>query len=231
MVDGHKPLASRRLRARHFLYELIEDTNTKKREPIKVLLKTSVEGLGSRGEVVEVSPQKARKELLLPGLAVYASPENLEKYSSLRVDMSQEDQPSSPFALSTAKLLSEMIIFVSMNKNVPWVIEPWHIRVAFRKAGVAVPEEAITLPPHPIAGPDFSLQDKEFAVIVKINNKEEAAVRCRINHYTHNPVDRLPSQGRYWELPSDPLFPEQAAMLEELNRMDKRRQPTEEEME
>lgn len=44
MVDGHKPLASRRLRARHFLYELIEDTNTKKREPIKVLLKTSVEG-------------------------------------------------------------------------------------------------------------------------------------------------------------------------------------------
>ena len=61
-------------------------------------------GLGSRGEVVEVAPHKARKELLLPGLAVYASPENLEKYSKLLVDPSLDDQPSSPFALSVRNL-------------------------------------------------------------------------------------------------------------------------------
>lgn len=50
--------------------------------------------------MVEVSPYKARKDLLLPGLAVYASPENLDKYSKLMMDESQDDQPSSPFALS-----------------------------------------------------------------------------------------------------------------------------------
>lgn len=56
--------------------------------------------LGSRGQVVKVSPYKARNHLLLPGLAVYASPENLEKYSIIIDDASQEDQPSSPFAIS-----------------------------------------------------------------------------------------------------------------------------------
>ena len=63
-----------------------------------------------------------------------------------------------------------MIMYVSMNKNQPWVIEPWHIRVAFRKAGVIVPEETIIMPPEPITGPDYDLQDKEFAVTIKVRN-------------------------------------------------------------
>lgn len=61
-----------------------------------------------------------------------------------------------------------MIIYLSMNKDNSWVIEPWHVRVAFRKAGVIVPEEALTLPPEPITGPDLALQGKEFAVKVKV---------------------------------------------------------------
>ncbi|MPC36439.1 39S ribosomal protein L9, mitochondrial-like isoform X2 [Portunus trituberculatus] len=219
LVKADKPLGSRKLKARHFLYDLVEDTNVRKKEPIRLILKTSVEGLGSRGEVVEVSPYKARKDLLLPGLAVYASPENLDKYSKLMVDTSQDDQPSSPFALSTAKLLSEMIINVSMNKTNPWVMEPWHVKVAFRKVGAMVPEEAITMPPHPIAGPDMALQGKAFVVKIKINNKEEAAVWCRVNHYPTDPLDRSSFQSHYWELLPDPIFPEQAALLEELFAM------------
>lgn len=65
-------------------------------------------------------------------------------------------------------MLSEMVIYLHMNKDSPWVLEPWHVRVAFRKASVMVPEEAITLPPHTIAGPDPALQGKEFAVMVKV---------------------------------------------------------------
>lgn len=44
LVDAHKELRSRKLKSRHFLYDLVEDTNSRKKEPIKVLLKTSVEG-------------------------------------------------------------------------------------------------------------------------------------------------------------------------------------------
>lgn len=56
-------------------------------------------GLGSRGQVVEVKANQARNHLLLQDLAVYASPENLEKYASIMQEPSTEDQPSSPFAL------------------------------------------------------------------------------------------------------------------------------------
>lgn len=59
-------------------------------------------GLGSRGQVVEVKPNRARNHLLLQDLAVYASPENLEKYASIMQDPSSEDQPSSPFALKVS---------------------------------------------------------------------------------------------------------------------------------
>lgn len=213
---SHKPVGDKKLKARHFLYDLVEDTNVRKKDPIKLILKTSVEGLGSRGEVVEVSPYKARKDLLLPGLAVYASPENLDKYSRLMVDTSQDDQPSSPYALSTAKLLSEMIINVRMNKKNPWVMEPWHVKVALRKVGAMVPEETITMPPHPIAGPDMALQGKAFVVKIKINNKEEANVWCRVSHYPTDSLDLSTFQSHYWEQPPDPVFPEQAALLEEL---------------
>lgn len=72
-------------------------------------------------------------------------------------------------SLQTAKLLSEMIIYLSMSMDNPWVIEPWHVRVGFRKAGIIVPEETLTMPPHPIAGPDLSIQGKEFAVTIKVS--------------------------------------------------------------
>lgn len=70
--------------------------------------------------------------------------------------------------LQTAKMLSLRVISVSMNLHNSWTLEPWHVRVAFRRAGIIVPEDALTLPPHPISGPDLSLQGKEFAVKVKV---------------------------------------------------------------
>ncbi|XP_069940991.1 large ribosomal subunit protein bL9m isoform X5 [Cherax quadricarinatus] len=152
LVKAHKALGSRKLKNRHFIYELVEDTNCKKRKPVKVILMTSVDGLGSKGKVVEMSPFKARNQLLLQGLAVYASPENLEKYSKLLTEASkEEDQPSSEFAR-------------------------------------------------------------------KINNKEEAPVRCRIHHFATNPRERIPWVYRHWELPAESLFPEEAPLLEELTK-------------
>lgn len=36
--------------------------------------------MGNEGEVLSLRPTIAYKDFLIPGLAVYASPENLEKY-------------------------------------------------------------------------------------------------------------------------------------------------------
>ncbi|XP_045625305.1 large ribosomal subunit protein bL9m [Procambarus clarkii] len=219
LAKAHKGLTSRRLKARHFVYDLVEATNSRKQDPVKVILMDSVDGLGSKGQVLEVRPNKARNQLLLPGIAVYASPENVEKYSTLMIEASkEEDQPSSQYARQTAEQLSLQVISVSMNLKNPWQLERWHVRVAFRKAGIYLPDDALTLPSEPIIGPDLSLQGKEFVVRVKINNKEETPVRCRINHYATNPRDRLPWIYHHWELPAEPIFPEEAPILQELTK-------------
>lgn len=53
-------------------------------------------GVGNPGEVLSLRPNQAYRQFLMPGLAVYANPDNLEKY---KVDESQpkmEKQYSSP---------------------------------------------------------------------------------------------------------------------------------------
>lgn len=65
-------------------------------------------------------------------------------------------------------MLRNMTLSVIMNKENPWTLQPWHIRVAFRKASVIVPEDAIELPPKEIKGPDMNIQNKEFYVTVTV---------------------------------------------------------------
>lgn len=85
------------LRGRHHIYELIEDTNTVKQPNIEVVLKTFVEGVGTRGDVLSVKPNFAYNKLLLPGLAVYKTAENVAKYAK-KEDEKADLEHSSPFA-------------------------------------------------------------------------------------------------------------------------------------
>ncbi len=65
-------------------YEVVEEEQAP--HPVKVLLLKNTEDFGRRGQVVTVDdPQQARKDLLLPGLAVYASQENLRKYADIAI--------------------------------------------------------------------------------------------------------------------------------------------------
>ncbi|KAG7202656.1 hypothetical protein KM043_009831 [Ampulex compressa] len=103
-----------------------------------------------------------------------------------------------------------------MALHVPWTLEKWHIRVAFRKIGVHVPEEAITMPTKTISGPNLDLQEKQFYVTVTINNVEEVKVKCRIHHWTDKPEEKLRMDENIWDLPINPIFPEDRAILESL---------------
>lgn len=71
----------------------------------------------------------------------------------------------------TQKYLSEHRLSVVMSKDQPWTLEPWHVKVSFRKSGFEVPAEAITLPETPITGPDLDLENKMFFVTVTVNLK------------------------------------------------------------
>lgn len=67
----------------------MKQTAIEPQTPIEVVLTTFVNGLGNVGDKVSVKPNYAYNNLLLPGLAVYATPENEEKYKSQVSDSSQ----------------------------------------------------------------------------------------------------------------------------------------------
>lgn len=195
----------KKLRGRHHIYELIEDTTTSKHAEIEVVLKTFVEGVGGKGDVISIKPNVAYNKLLLPGLAVYKTEENVSKYAKKeneKVDL----EHSSRFAQRTVNMLERLNLSVVMNKDHPWVIEPWHIKASLRKAGYICQEECITIPKEPIEGPDLKKESKEFYCIVTINNSEKARVKCRIHHWSTDPSERLPYVFEYWKIPSEPLI-------------------------
>lgn len=203
-----------RMRSKNFVYELVEDTEVKPQGKIDVILKKYVKGIGQQGDVVSVSKSVAYNELLLPGYADYVTPETLQFWSNEKKDRIQEVQYSSPFVERTIINLNNKSkcggISVVMNKETKWTIEPWHVRVAFRKAGVhIVNEDSIEMPPYKIEGPNLDLENKLFFVTVTINKKEKVKVKCRIHHWSTVAVDRLPYVEKYWLLPQQSIFSEE----------------------
>lgn len=63
-----------------------------------------------------------------------------------------------------------MVVNVSLNKDEPWTIEPWHIRVSMRKMNVHVlKDESIEIPEKSISGPDLTLEGKSFVVYITVS--------------------------------------------------------------
>lgn len=62
-------------------------------------------GLGHQGELVSVRPTYAYDKLLLPKLAVYASPDNLELMKNSLYKSKDGNQPSSIHALQVLLIL------------------------------------------------------------------------------------------------------------------------------
>lgn len=85
------------MRAKNFIYDLVEDTLVKKKPNMEVLLTTFVEGVGDKGDIVSMKPNFVYNKLLLPGFATYKTEENIAKYSKTEAEKS-EVKHSSPYA-------------------------------------------------------------------------------------------------------------------------------------
>lgn len=68
---------------RDFVFDLVHYENDLPKPPIEIILLKYVDDVGAQGDVVSMPPIKAYEELLLPGLAVYATEENLKKYTNI----------------------------------------------------------------------------------------------------------------------------------------------------
>ncbi|XP_054010572.1 39S ribosomal protein L9, mitochondrial [Hylaeus anthracinus] len=205
------------LRHRNYIYDLVEYADHRKYPDVDLILLKTVEGLGVRGQQIAVKYESAYTKYLLPKVATYATPENIEKYKDIlnKIDI---NTGSSQFAQRAVNLLSQFYLCIPMSMHTPWTIEKWHVRVAFRHGCIIVPEYAITLPEKTISGPDLSIENKEFYVTVKINNLEEVKVRCKIRHWNPKPQISLDAVKPVpiWELPNIAIFPEDQPILDSL---------------
>lgn len=207
----------KRMRGSNFIYDLVEDTNVKRKKPLDLILTQYVAGLGNVGTQVTMHPAIAYPKLLLPKLAEYATPENLEKYTKLATDQGDNTPFSSKLVEKTVKYLSQKLISIVMSKDVPWTIEKWHIKASFRKAGIYLPEDAVTLPEKPISGPNLDIQGKDFYVTLTINNREQVKVRCRLHHWTPDKARQIiDPHNEFWKKSSEPIFPEDKPILDSL---------------
>ncbi|XP_076299732.1 mitochondrial ribosomal protein L9 [Lasioglossum baleicum] len=203
------------LKSKYFIYDLVENTVNRKQLSVNLILVENVEGVGVKGQQISMMSDKAYENLLLPKLAVYATPENIEKYL---VDLSNKKTNLKGLGIlaRTKNLLSQFYLRIQMSMHTPWTIEKWHIKTSFRKSGIIVPEDAITMPEREISGPDLSIENKEFYVTVKINGQEDVKVRCKIDHWTANPTEKVSPGAHIWELPNTAIFPEDQPVLDSL---------------
>lgn len=172
---------------------------------MNIIMTDYVKGIGYKGDLVTTRPSKAYNDFLVTGLAVYDTPENREKYET---EARMSEKRRSPFMERTIKTFGRRVVSVCMNKDKPWVIEPWHIRASMRKAALYVANDSqIELPKTPITGPDMAKQNKDFYVTITINNMEKARVRCRLHHVTLDPKQRIPL-AKFWREKPDLLFPD-----------------------
>lgn len=85
-----------------------------KKKPLEVVLKTFVEGVGDKGDVVSLKPTFVYNKLLLPGLAVYKTEENIAKYAKKSTEK-VELQHSSPYA---QRVSSYLCMYICMQVTI-----------------------------------------------------------------------------------------------------------------
>lgn len=76
------------MKGRHYVYEMVDYKSHEIQPDINVLLTSSVEGIGDKGEVVSMRPNKAYNKVLLPGFGTY---------SDIKVDETKERLVSETF--------------------------------------------------------------------------------------------------------------------------------------
>ncbi|XP_021121612.1 39S ribosomal protein L9, mitochondrial isoform X1 [Heterocephalus glaber] len=120
--EGRKP----RLRRRHRVYRLVEDTKHRPKANLELILTQSVEELGVRGDLVSVTKSEGRNKLLPQGLAVYASPENRKLFEEEKL-LRQEgklERLQTKAGEATVKFLKSCHLEVGMKDDVKWELNP-----------------------------------------------------------------------------------------------------------
>ena len=119
------------LRPVNMHYKLVDCSHNQKWGNLDLILTEYVEGVGRKGEIVNVPRHMAYYDLLPKRLAVYPTDEYLEMYKTERESYADKAKVS-PFSFKTKEKLSEMTLEIPMNPKVAWTLTEDQIRIALR---------------------------------------------------------------------------------------------------
>ena len=201
------------------VYEVVETRFPVR--PIKVILLKNTDDYGRRGQIVTVKDAvAARTELLLSGMAVYATEENLAKHADILID--EKNRYSSETVANWMPLLSRRVVPITMYLHSEWTLRPFHVKVGLRKLGVEIPVDAIEIPEKEIRGGADSLEKlhrKEFIATITINGKDKVPLRCLIHHWSRDQAEneKLKTVGWMHKF-HEPVFEEDRERLRLMKR-------------
>jgi len=155
---------------------------------LRLILKTDVEGYGSQGDVILVSPKIGRQELILNQLAEYAIPENLEKWGITEF-VDQEVQKSTiPDRLlnflESARFTIRAPLLPSANEGEEEVIFITRHDICQQLAAnyqLHVPIHCITVLGHGLDNPIECVG--EYSVQITINGMHSATIPMEVKSF------------------------------------------------
>ncbi|CAH8615856.1 unnamed protein product [Heterobilharzia americana] len=144
---------------------------------IDVLLIENVPGLGSIGTLASVHRNRFWRYLYIKGLAELPTKERIVEMKS-----KQEEKPSILCGQSYVlqQHLCNMTLYIPMNPSREWILNKTHVKVAFRKYGIIIHEDSISLPTKQITPKNA---ESQFKVSVNIGDVVNVDVPCKIFLY------------------------------------------------
>lgn len=199
---------------KYMIYEIEE--LSQQDHKVKVILLRNVDDYGVKGQIVTVPYTEAHKYILLPGFGVYHSPANASRYADIIIP-EETRLASSESARQFVNYWAKRVLDVGMSRYEEWSLEKWHIKAAFRLHGTWLEEKNIQIPGGLITGPDLTLENRDFIVLVTLNNFDKVQVRCRIHHKSEDPDHAVAPPFWYFPL-TEPIWEHERQALLDMNR-------------
>jgi large subunit ribosomal protein L9 len=141
---------------------------------MQVILQENVEKLGTRGQVVEVSPGYARNFLLPRKLAIEASPGNLKRLEKIRATLAKREATERESAAKLAELLGGVSLTLRRKAG-----ESDHLFGSVTAADIsdALAAQGYTVDKRKIRLAEPIKLIGEFTVPVKLHPEVEATVK------------------------------------------------------
>jgi large subunit ribosomal protein L9 len=145
---------------------------------MQVILQENVEKLGTRGQVVEVSPGYARNFLLPRNLAIEATPGNLKRLEKIRATLAKKEATERDSAARLAELLGAVTLTLRRKAG-----ESDHLFGSVTAADIS---EALAAQGYTVDKRKIRLDDPikligEFTVPVKLHHDVETTVKVVVD--------------------------------------------------